>query len=190
MHSDKTSGVAEQPTPAPMAAHDPVNLTLHALSVGGGLLALCKLPGSGGDYVGDLAQINAWKPGLVISMTTEAEQVAAGGVRLGADLQSMACRWIHLPVADFDTPSRRVALKWPTTSRKARRALAGGGRVLVHCKGGCGRSGMAVLRLMIEAGELPAQALARLRSLRPCAVETQAQMEWAYAGRMRLRRPS
>lgn len=183
MRSDKTSAEAVQPMPVP------VNLTIHALPVAGGLLALCPLPGRGGDYAGDLAQINAWKAGLVLSMTTKAEQAAAGGPRLGADLQSMACRWIHLPVADFDTPSRRVALKWPSASRKARRALAGGGRVLVHCKGGCGRSGMAVLRLMIEAGEPPAQALARLRAVRPCAVETQAQMEWAYAGLAAAARP-
>jgi len=38
---------------------------------------------------------------------------------------------------------------------------------------------MAVLRLMIEAGEEAGDALARLRSLRPCAIETHAQMAWA-----------
>ena len=60
-------------------------------------------------------------------------------------------------------------------------ALRGGGRVLVHCRGGCGRSGMVALRLMIEAGEAPDEALSRLRSVRPCAVETKAQMGWAMA---------
>ena len=45
--------------------------------------------------------------------------------------------------------------------------------------GGCGRSGMAVLRLMIEAGEDAETALARLRTIRPCAIETDAQMAWA-----------
>ena len=38
---------------------------------------------------------------------------------------------------------------------------------------------MAVLRLMIEAGEAPEVALPRLRAVRPCAVETEAQMTWA-----------
>ena len=54
--------------------------------------------------------------------------------------------------------------------------------MLVHCRGGCGRSGMAVLRLMVEAGEAPEEALARLRAVRPCAVETEAQMDWARRG--------
>jgi len=57
--------------------------------------------------------------------------------------------------------------------------LQGGGRVLIHCRGGCGRSGMAALRLMIESGEEAGAALSRLRALRPCAVETEAQMAWA-----------
>ncbi|SMY06745.1 hypothetical protein LOM8899_00875 [Flavimaricola marinus] len=58
--------------------------------------------------------------------------------------------------------------------------LGQGGKVLVHCFGGCGRSGMAVLRLMIEAGEDGATALTRLQELRPCAVETEAQRVWAF----------
>ncbi|MDH5531227.1 MAG: protein phosphatase, partial [Paracoccaceae bacterium] len=44
---------------------------------------------------------------------------------------------------------------------------------------GCGRSGMAVLRLMVEAGEPVDVALIRLRKVRPCAVETDAQLAWA-----------
>jgi protein-tyrosine phosphatase len=95
----------------------------------------------------------------------------------------MASRWVHLPVPDFAAPGPEVLAQWPSVSHMARKALAGGGRVLVHCKGGCGRSGMVVLRLMIEFGEAPEQALARLRAVRPCAVETQEQMDWAYGPR-------
>ena len=38
---------------------------------------------------------------------------------------------------------------------------------------------MAALRLMIEVGEDPDAALKRLRAVRACAVETEAQMIWA-----------
>ncbi len=156
---------------------------IHALNVADGILALSPLPGAGGDYRGDMALIRDWRPGLVISMTTEAEQTAAGGLTLGIDIQSMASRWIHLPVPDFSAPPAEVLAKWPEASHIARKALVGGGRVLVHCRGGCGRSGMVGLRLMIECGERPATALARLRAIRPCAVETRAQMDWAYSQR-------
>lgn len=46
---------------------------------------------------------------------------------------------------------------------------------------------MAVLRLMVEMDEAPEAALARLRAVRPCAVETVAQHDWA-ARRAGLRR--
>ena len=38
---------------------------------------------------------------------------------------------------------------------------------------------MALMRQMVEDGEAPDAALARLRAARPCAVETKAQMRWA-----------
>lgn len=146
-----------------------------AVAAGGGLLGLCPLPGRHGDYAGDMAALLAWRPGLVLSMVADealrvplARDLAAGGIAL--------CR---LPIADFGAPGVETAALWPDAATAARAVLAGGGRVLAHCKGGCGRSGMAVLRLMVETGEAPEAALARLRTVRPCAVETAAQYEWA-----------
>ncbi len=156
-------------------------LVIFALQVGGGTLALTSMPGRGGDYASDLELIAGWKPGLVVSMTTEVEMLQDGARDFGADIQGRASRWVHLPVEDFGAPPQVVEQMWPKVSAAARQALSGGGRVLVHCRGGCGRSGMVVLRLMVECGERPEKALERLRALRPCAVETEGQMSWAVA---------
>lgn len=155
---------------------------IHALPVSGGILAIAPLPGRGGSYRDDLAHIRDWKPALVISMASEPELRAAGAQDIGAHLQDSGTRWAHLPVTDFAQPGPEAEEAWHSTSRTALAALQGGGRVLIHCKGGCGRSGMAALRLMIEAGEASDSALKRLRSVRPCAVETDAQLRWALRG--------
>jgi hypothetical protein len=152
---------------------------IHALQLGDGILALSPVPGRGGDYGADLEHLREWQPAMVISMTTEAEMIASGARDLGQDLRDSGTRWVHLPVEDFAAPGPDVSAQWPEVSLAARRALEGGGRVLIHCKGGCGRSGMAALRLMVDAGEPTAEALAHLRRVRPCAVETQEQMDWA-----------
>ncbi|WP_319824933.1 protein-tyrosine phosphatase family protein [Thalassovita sp.] len=152
---------------------------IHALRVGGGTLALAPLPGRGGDYAADLEHLREWQPALLISLTTLGEMAENGAARLGQDMQDRGARWIHLPIPDFGTPGPDVNAKWPELSRFALQALHGGGRVLVHCMAGCGRSGMAALRLMIEAGEPPDAALTHLRRIRPCAVETEAQLRWA-----------
>ncbi|MEL0437273.1 protein-tyrosine phosphatase family protein [Phycobacter sp. K97] len=170
VQASPSAGIAGQP------------FTIFAVSVANGILAICPLPGASGDYAGDMGLIHDWQPGLVISMTTEAEHVAVGAATLGVDFQSMGSRWAHLPVADFGVPGGSTDAAWRRVSASARQALEGGGRVLVHCRGGCGRSGMAALRLMIECGETPERALKRLRLARPCAVETDDQLVWARAG--------
>lgn len=155
---------------------------MHALSVLDGMLAICAAPGWRGGYQSDLDDIHVWRPGLVVSMTTDAEHAELGCPNIGIDIQSIGSRWTHLPVERDMVPTPEVAGLWPAASAPLRQALAGGGRVLMHCKRGCGRSGMMALRLMIECGEAPELALARLRALRPCAIHTGAQLQWAYTG--------
>lgn len=155
---------------------------IHALQVSDGILALAPVPGGGGRYDQDLAHIRDWKPALVLSMATPDEMDATGAGNLGQDLRDSGTRWVPFPVADFDVPGPGMDEDWKMFSRSALASLRGGGRVLIHCKGGCGRSGMAALRLMVAAGEAPDKALKRLRALRPCAVETKAQLAWATAG--------
>jgi len=54
-------------------------------------------------------------------------------------------------------------------------ALLGGQSLVVHCRGGLGRTGVIAARLLIELGEVPSRALQRVRLGRPGAVETREQ---------------
>lgn len=161
-----------------------VVFSVSEVSLGAGRLGICPLPGRGGDYPSDLATLLAWRPEMVLTMTTEAELEAGGAERLPGDLSVAGVLWRHLPVGDFGTPSASVAALWAQVSAEAQAVLARGGGVLAHCYGGCGRSGMALLRLMVEAGESPSAALERLRRARPCAVETPGQLAWATGHRV------
>ena len=154
---------------------------IHDLALGPGRIGLCPMPGRDGAYGDDLATVLSWRPGLVVTMVTGAE-LARGAATFPADLAAAGITWRHLPVADFAAQSAELDSGWAGVSRTARALLGGGGRVLCPCMGGCGRSGMAVMRLLVEAGEAPEAALARLRTHRPCAVETEAQRRWAAAG--------
>ncbi|MFN7222526.1 MAG: protein-tyrosine phosphatase family protein [Paracoccaceae bacterium] len=144
-----------------------------------GTLALSPMPGRDGHYDTDLADVIAWRPDLVITMTSKLELAAKGAASLPTDLATAGIAWTHLPVPDFGTPKAETNALWPETSARTRHVLATGGKILVHCMGGCGRSGMAVLRLLTDAGEDADEALARLRKARPCAIETKAQLRWA-----------
>jgi len=155
------------------------DIEIFPVNVSNGTLGISQMPGRNGRLADDLSAIKDWRPALVISMTTGAELAVAGRADMGGLIQAMGIDWSHFPVADYATPTAQQAPDWHALSGRALAVLKNGGRVLIHCKGGCGRSGIAVLRLMVEAGERPSEALGRLRAVRPCAVETDAQFAWA-----------
>jgi len=157
-------------------------MVIAELAVGGGMLGIGPMPGRGGDYPRDLAEVLAWRPGLALTMTTAEELAAKGAEGLSCDLSDAGVEWQHLPISDYGVPSGETLTAWPAASARARGVLAADGRVWVHCMGGCGRSGTVALRLMVELGEEPSAALARLRAVRPCAVETTEQFQWAAGG--------
>lgn len=153
--------------------------SIYPVTVGAGQVALSPIPGRFGTYENDLTVILQWAPDLVLSMTPQVELDRVGAGDFGDDLKAVAIAWRHLPIIDFGAPDAEVEAKWDEVSVLAAQTLARGGKILCHCFGGCGRSGMAALRIMIEAGEAPEDALSRLRAARPCAVETEAQNAWA-----------
>ncbi len=152
---------------------------VYPVELASGAVAISPMPGAGGNFDADLATILSWNPALVLTMTTDAELRAAGATDLPIRLHEAGIGWLHLPIVDFREPIGETADNWSTASQKARDILATGGRVLAHCWGGHGRSGIAALRLMVEMGEAPDAALKRLRAVRPGAVETGPQMDWA-----------
>jgi len=161
---------------------DSRKFAIYAVTVGAGQIALSPIPGRFGPYEDNLSTILHWAPELVLTMTTQAELDRMGASAFGADLQAVGIAWRHLPIVDFGAPDARVLAQWGEVSAKGAEVLARGGKILCHCFGGCGRSGMAALRLMTEAGEAPQAALARLRQARSCAVETDDQYNWAASG--------
>jgi len=152
---------------------------LATLTLGGGALGISPLPGANGDLTGDLERVCAFGPALVISMTETAEMDALGAGALPEALRRAGIGWAHFPVSDYAIPTPLSDTHWPAIAARAHGVLARGGRVLVHCRGGLGRSGMVALRLMVETGESPQAALHRLRAIRPGAVETAEQLMWA-----------
>ncbi|MCF2871113.1 protein phosphatase [Octadecabacter sp. G9-8] len=158
---------------------DQSEFVIYPVAVGAGHIALSPIPGRFGPYEDNLSAVLHWAPDLVLTMTTQAELDRVGAGDFGTDLMAVGIAWRHLPIIDFGAPDTAVNTQWDEVSVLAAQVLAKGGKILTHCFGGCGRSGMSALRLMVEAGEHPDTALARLRVARSCAVETDAQFNWA-----------
>lgn len=156
---------------------DPI--VIQALPVGGGILALSSLPGAGGDYAGDLEHLASWMPAMVITLATPEEITAANADGLGADVQDHGTRWVHFQIAPGDVPEVAGGETWDQISERARRALRGGGRVVVLCGDGGARSAMVALRLMIETGAAPGDTKDRLATAQEAGIGNANQINWA-----------
>ena len=157
--------------------------SISALPVFHGEIGLCPLPGRFSPFAEDLEYIVNWSPSLVVSLVEEHEFGPVGSRRLQTALTSQRIDWRAYPIKDFATPEADDVTSgnetWRPLIQQSLGLLKSGERVLFHCYGGCGRSGMFMLRAMCDAGEQAEHALSRLRAIRACAVETDAQLAWA-----------
>ena len=120
------------------------------------------------------------------SSSQELAQLAI--TRLGVEVQRRGMEWLHLPVPDVSTPGPEFEAGWPAVSNHLRSRLDAGENILIHCRGGVGRSGMIAARLLVESGADAEEAIARVRAARPGAIETWEQVQWAKWGpRRRVR---
>ena len=107
-----------------------------------------------------------------------------GAAEMPQRLAAAGVAWKHFPIVDYGAPEKTSG-DWPALSAELHAILDRGGSVLAHCYGGHGRAGMVALRLLTERGENPKSALARIRAVRPGAVEADTQFRWAAAGSSR-----
>ena len=83
-----------------------------------------------------------------------------------------------LPIVDGAVPSGTWERSWFKVGPQVRERVALGERVVIHCRGGLGRTGIVAARLLIEFGEKPAAAIHRVRKARPGAIENRRQEEY------------
>lgn len=153
-------------------------VTIRMVSVGRGIVALSPLPGLTGQGGDDFAHIAGLMPSFVVSIVTEQELEAQGVSNLGTRLQDTGARWYWLQVAQGQALDAQTDAIWSEIGPNLHRALNGGGRILLHGLAGA-RAVMVAYRLMLEAGQAPAQALDRLHRVWPQMPLRPAQAHWA-----------
>ncbi len=152
------------------------------IQIGQGVIGISPIVGRDGDYADDLRALIHWQPDIVLSLVELHEFKSVGAQDFPDDLAEQDIKWLHFPIKDYACPGAEEDALWIAIGAILQTALAQNTRVCIHCRGGCGRSGMIALRAMIDAGERAEEALERLRSCMACAVETDEQMAWATSG--------
>lgn len=135
------------------------------------------------------------RPGMVAPAERQYELLYAGGVRqllcleerreypLDAVRQS-GLVWHHFPMADLAPPAFGQAVD---ICRIAEASIRRNEGVAFHCRGGLGRTGTALASVLVWFGEDADDAIARVRRVRPRAIQTVAQERFLrdFASRIR-----
>ena len=136
-----------------------------------GTLAVMALP----QDPASLNAVAAWQPDLIVTLMTVDEIAAKGVTNAVTDVAKLVTDWRHVPIIDYGVPGPAFEAAWPALSTDLHQLIDDGKRVLIHCHGGIGRSGLISARLLVDRGLSPAAAVAAVRSVRPGAIETAEQ---------------
>lgn len=166
-------------------------LLIDSVSCASGAIGLTFCPGKKGSSVfgepwardlgADLRTLVAWGPIALVTLMEEHElqQLGAGGLGEAAEL--LGLEWHHLPIQDLGAPDERFERLWTYSGHVLRAHLRAGRRIVIHCRGGRGRTGLLAARLMVELGEDPRRAVTQVRGARDGAIETPAQLAHVLA---------
>ena len=168
-------------------------LKIDAMPCGGGLLGMTLCPGKQvtsnrysrweRDLSLDMSVIVDWGASTLVSLMEEHEFPKFGVPDLGDVAEDAGLGWHCLPIKDVHAPDERFERLWTYSGHILRRKLASGERIVLHCRGGWGRTGTIGARLLIECGVAPEEAMRRVRAARAGTVETPNQE--AYVLRQR-----
>lgn len=135
----------------------------------------------------DMEALEAFGTTLLVTLMEPAELVLAGvpAPDLQAAARSRGIAWLHLPIADFQSPDHTFEMAWKDAFASIEKTLESGRNIVLHCRGGRGRSGMIAARLLVEFGMTPDKAIDVVRSANPLAMETATQESYVRLGMKR-----
>jgi ADP-ribosyl-[dinitrogen reductase] hydrolase len=136
---------------------------------------------SGGDWDRDLATdlqvIDSWGARAIVTLM-EQHELESHKV---PDLPNMVpshIHFFHLPMPDGGVPDAAWEKDWAAAGATIRNLLKNGVRVLIHCLGGLGRTGLVSAKLLVEFGASPTEAIKQVRAARPGTIENSWQEQY------------
>lgn len=133
------------------------------------------------DLAIDIEVLGLAQADAVVTLSDDEELDELGVPNLGATVEAAGMRWFHLPFDNYCIPEPHWEDEWLEQGPEVRAMIRAGRNVHIHCRAGCGRSGMLIARLLVELGLCNAtEAIERTRAARPCAIEREEQEDVVF----------
>jgi len=147
----------------------------------GGIIGMTSCPGRQDDFFfersdsrleADLRAIASWGASVIVTLMEEVELEILQVGHLPEAVVENGMQWIHLPIRNRMLPGIEFEDVWSEVGDELRSILARGGKILIHCQEGVGRTGIIAARLLIEMGVDTDEAMKLVRKARAGALET------------------
>jgi len=147
----------------------------------GGVIGMTSCPGRQDDFFfepstqrleADIRTIAAWGASVLVTLMEEVELGILQIPDLPRTVADYGLRWIHLPIRNRTLPGKDFEQIWSVVGGELRDILGRGGKIVIHCQEGVGRTGLVAARLLIEMGVEPDRAMSLVRKARSGALET------------------
>jgi ADP-ribosyl-[dinitrogen reductase] hydrolase len=130
------------------------------------------------DLETDIEVLWNWGASTVVTLIEAHEFDLLQVQPLGDCVQRHGMDWLHLPIVDVSAPDMRFERGWLDCQRTLHQRLDQGERIVIHCRGGLGRTGLVAGVILVERGLSPEAAIKRVRDARPHAIETRRQEDY------------
>jgi len=153
----------------------------------GGTIGMVHCPGRCAppwqrDLACDLATIKAWRTDALISLVEQHEFARLGVPQFADAVTKAGLVWHHVPIRDMGVPDGVFAHAWSSAGPSVMQTLHVGGRIVLHCAAGLGRTGTIAGKLLIALGVDADTAITNIRRARPGTIETADQEDFVRNG--------
>lgn len=162
-------------------------LIINEIPVAKGMLGLTFCPGkkqetslTGGwnrDVRLDIKALEDWGTTHVISLLESHEYIELGVRDLPQELW-MHFNWMNMPITDKCAPTTAWVKRWEREVVYLAARLNKDAKIVIHCKGGFGRTGTVAALILMHFGHTVDEAVAKCREARENAVENDIQMNF------------
>jgi ADP-ribosyl-[dinitrogen reductase] hydrolase len=133
------------------------------------------------DFAIDLQSIQTWGADVWVNTMEDKDMASVQIDPLFFEhaIKQANVDYIRFPVIDGFIPDEAATTQWKDELSPLLQAyLKAGKKILIHCRGGLGRTGTIAVRLLVDLGIEPKNAIEIVRDHRNGAIENSYQEDW------------
>lgn len=115
---------------------------------------------------------------MLITLMHDDELHANNASELPEECKKQGLDWVQLPIPDDAAPSEAFEKQWQVEKENILKTINNNGSIAVHCKGGSGRTGLAIALILAAYGWPTDKIIEEVQKIRPKALKNPKQLNY------------